>query len=408
MAGIAVAGAGIGGLSAALALASVGRTVTVHERAEALEPVGAGVQLSPNACLVLDRLGVLEALRPAAVAPGEVLIRRGRDAAVLARIPLSASRYGAPFLVVLRADLQSALLARAAAEPAITLSFGGGVSAYAAQGRGVRLTLGGPNPGTAAAEGLVAADGIRSAIRRQMTGSSADDTRASGRSAWRSLVPAAAAEADALAHRSNLWLGRRAHLVHYPVAGGAFVNLVAIIDEGSTAQSGASWSEPAAAEAVERRFAGWAAPARRLIAAAPGWRKWRLADRAPLARWTDGAVALLGDAAHPMLPFLAQGAAQAIEDAAVLADAVAASSGDLAAAFSTYAEARRARTARVQAQSRRQGDVYHLGPPASTMRDLVMSRLGRDRLVARYDWLYDPPAAVRRFAGGPPPATAPG
>ena len=408
MAGIAVAGAGIGGLSAALALATVGVPVTVYERAEALEAVGAGVQLSPNACLVLDRLGVLDALRPAAAVPGDVLIRRGRDAAVLARIPLSPSRYGAPFLLVLRADLQSALLARAAAHPAVTLGFGRAVSGYAPVPGGVALTFADPCQDAVTTGGLVAADGLRSAVRRQVTRGLADDLRLSGRSAWRSLVPRAAVAPDALVSRSNLWLGRRAHLVHYPVAGGALVNLVAIIDEGVAPLGEDLWSQPAAAGDVERRFAGWAAPARQLIAAAPGWRKWPLADRPPLARWTDGAVTLLGDAAHPMLPFLAQGAAQAIEDAAVLADAVAASPRDLAAAFSAYAAERRSRTARVQAQSRRQGDIYHLGPPVSTMRDLVMSRLGRDRLVARYDWLYHPPAAVRRFAGAPAPGVSPG
>lgn len=401
MAGIAVAGAGIGGLTVALALAAVGRAVTVFERAEALEPVGAGVQLSPSAVLVLDRLGVLAGLRPRATAPSEVLVRRGRDGAELARIPLSAERYGAPFLTVMRADLQAALLARAAAEPAVTLVFGRTVSGHVPQGRGVSLAFAEAGAGPVPAEGLVGADGIRSAVRRRMSGRSEDDLRLSGRSAWRSLVPAGAVEPGALAERSNLWLGRRAHLVHYPVASGTLVNLVAIIDEGAPAPRDHFWSQPARDGTVEARLAGWAEPARRLVAAAPSWRKWPLADRPPLDRWSEGAVTLLGDAAHPMLPFLAQGAAQAIEDAAVLAEAVAAEPGDLAAAFSTYAAARRSRTSRVQVQSRRQGDIYHLGRPASIMRDLVLSHLGRDRLAARLDWLYHPPVAVRRFVGDP-------
>ena len=397
---IAVAGAGIGGLAAALALAETGAGVTVYEQADALEPVGAGVQLSPNAALVLRRLGVLDAVRERATEPSEVLIRRGRDGVALARVPLAAAeaRYGAPFLVALRADLQAALLARAVAQPTVTLVLGQGVTGYERTANGVLLRFRPDGPPPAPHGALVAADGIRSAIRRQMAGGAADDVAASGRTAWRTLVPRAAADADALVERSNLWLGPHAHLVHYPVGAGAVVNVVAIVDDGTAPDDPDAWSMPGAAPDLERRFAGWASPALRLIAGAPGWRKWPLFDRPPLARWCDGPVALLGDAAHPMLPFLAQGAAQAIEDAAALAEGVARAPGDLAGAMAAYAATRRPRTARVQAESRRQARVYHLAPPASLMRDFVLSRLGPDRLVARFDWLYDAPSDVRRFA----------
>lgn len=394
---IAVAGAGIGGLAAALALAEVGCTVEIFERAEALEPIGAGVQLSPNATIVLGRLGVLDALRPSAVEPSEVVMRRARDGAVLARVPLGpGARYGAPFLVVLRGDLQAALLSRVTAHLGIALHLGRAVAGYAAQGSGVAIHVaGGAAP--VVADGLVGADGIRSAIRRQMTGG--DDARASTRAAFRAVVPREAADAEALLPRSNLWLGRRAHLVHYPVAGGRSVNVVGIVDDGAARQDGDPWSQPAEAATVARRFADWPEPARRLIAAAPGWRRWPLYDRPPLPRWSDGAVTLLGDAAHPMLPFLAQGAAQSIEDAAVLADSVSQRDGNLAAAFLGYETLRRPRTSRVQAQSASQGSVYHLGPPASLARDIVLSILGPSRLAARVDWLYDAPVEVRRFAG---------
>ncbi len=398
---VAVAGAGIGGLSAALALAEAGCGVDVYERAPALAEAGAGVQLSPNASLVLARLGVLDRLRAGWIEPAEVLIRRAHDGAALARIPLGAGaalRHGAPFLLVLRSHLQAALAARAAQNPAVALHLGRDVAGYRRAAGGVTVRFADAGAAPAPADALVAADGIRSAVRRQVAGSGPDDARASGRSAWRSLVPRADAEPEALLPRSNLWLGRRAHLVHYPVDAGALVNVVAIIDEGAPADEGGFYAVPGEAAAVERRFAGWAGPARRLIAAAPGWRRWPLFDRPPLPRWSDGPVTLLGDAAHPMLPFLAQGAAQSIEDAAVLADAVASARGDLAAAFSIYEGLRRPRTSRVQAESRRQGTVYHLGPPASLLRDLVLSTLGPERLAARYDWLYDAPDAVRRFA----------
>ena len=396
---IAIAGAGIGGLTAAIALSRVGAIVTVYERAETLAEVGAGVQLSPNATAVLARLDLLDALREKAVEPTETLLRRSRDGASLARIPLgtrASQRYGSPFLVVLRADLQAALVTRAKRDPAITLRLGQGVSSYRNVEHGVCLTFGDlPHP-AATLDGLVGADGIRSTVRQSMMGPSPDDTKPSDRSAWRSLVARDVADPEALVARSNLWLGAGAHLVHYPVDGGRLVNVVAVIDETVGAGRDAFWSMPAEAATLERRFATWAEPARRLIAAAPGWRKWPLFDRPPLRRWSDGAATLLGDAAHPMLPFLAQGAAQAIEDAGVLADCVATSREGLPAAFQTYEGLRRPRTARVQVESRRQGSVYHLGAPASLLRDIVLRSLGPDRLTARYDWIYAGPATISR------------
>lgn len=404
---VAVAGAGIGGLTAALALAQIGVRVIVYEQSASLEPVGAGVQISPNAAMVLRRLGVLDRLRTSAVSPTEVLMRRGRDGAVLASVPLddAEGRYGAPFLVVLRADLQAALLARIADTAAVTLQLGRGITGYQERRDRIALRFTEDHGASSEADVLVGADGIRSTIRRQMIGSGLDDARASGRSAFRSLVPREAAEPEALLPRSNLWLGRRAHLVHYPVAGGTMVNVVAVIDEGASVRGDGFWSQPADAATVESAFKGWSEAARRLVAAAPTWRKWPLFDRPPLPRWSEAAVTLLGDAAHPMLPFLAQGAAQSIEDAATLADSIGRmSSTDLRAALRSYQSQRLSRTARVQAQSRRQGHIYHLGPPASALRDLVIAGLGRDRLAASMDWLYDAPVAVRRFAeaGGAP------
>ena len=372
---------------------------TIFERAPTLEPVGAGVQLSPNATLVLDRLGVLDALRPSAIEPSEVLMRRARDGAVLARVPLGpAARYGAPFLAVLRGDLQAVLLSRVAAHPGTALHLGRGVvglcGATGAPWRSTSPTEARLSPPTRGSSARMGSARPSAASRRAAT------TPASGPARpWRAVVPRDAVDADTLLPRSNLWLGRRTHLVHYPVAGGRSVNVVGIVDQAAAQPDGDLWSQPAEAAAVARHFADWAEPARRLIAAAPGWRRWPLFDRPPLPRWSEGAVTLLGDAAHPMLPFLAQGAAQSIEDAAVLADSVARCGGDLPAAFLDYETMRRPRTSRVQAQSASQGGVYHLGPPASLARDVVLSILGPARLAARFDWLYDAPAEVRRFAG---------
>ena len=390
---IAIVGAGIGGLSAALTLARAGLAVTVFESAEAVAAFGAGVQLSPNATAVLARLELLAAVRRRAVAPSEVLIRRGRDGIALAHIPLADGRFATPFLVVLRADLQGVLAEAARHEDAITLRFGERITTFADAADGVRVVSDGQPSSGERFDGLVGADGIRSGIRRRLAGRAPDDAVPAGRSAWRSLIASDTAPEDARHPRSNLWLGDKAHLVHYPVDGGRAINVVAIVDDIATMADDATfWSTPADGALVGARFSGWAEPVRHLIGAASDWRKWPLFDRPPLADWSRGAVTLLGDAAHPMLPFLAQGAAQSIEDAAVLADCAAAHPTDLARAFSDYERLRKPRTARVQRESRRMARVYHMARPASFARDAVLRSLGPRRLAARYDWLYAGPA----------------
>ncbi len=390
---IAIVGAGIGGLSAALTLARAGLVVTVFERADAVAAFGAGVQLSPNATAVLAELGLLDAVRRRAVAPSEVLIRQGRDGVALAHIPLADGRFAAPFLVVLRADLQGVLAEAVRHEDAVVLRLGQRVTALADAADGVRVVVAGQPPSGERFDGVVGADGIRSGIRRQLAGRAPDDAVPAGRSAWRSLIASAAAPDDARHPRSNLWLGDKAHLVHYPVDGGRAINVVAIVDEIATPSDDATfWSTPADGALLGTRFSGWAEPVRQLIGAASDWRKWPLFDRPPLARWSRGSVTLLGDAAHPMLPFLAQGAAQSIEDAAVLGQCAAARPTDLARAFSDYERLRKPRTARIQLESRRMGRVYHLARPASYARDAVLRSLGPRRLAARYDWLYAGPA----------------
>jgi salicylate hydroxylase len=186
----------------------------------------------------------------------------------------------------------------------------------------------------------------------------------------------------------QLWLGGKAHLVHYPVAGGAVINVVAIFRD---TWSGREWSAPGARDEILARYAPrrWAEPARALLGLPERWLKWALYDRPPLSRWGTGPITLLGDAAHPMLPFLAQGAAMAIEDAATLADCLAKSPDDPARALRHYEGLRQARTDRVQRAARRAGEIYHLKPPASFARNLAMGMIGGEKLRARYDWLYD-------------------
>ena len=396
MAHVLVAGAGIGGLTAALALARVGATVTIFERAVRLEEVGAGLQLSPNATRILARLGVLDAVADRAFRPDGIRVRGARNGQPLAFMSLrdAEQRWGAPYLVIHRADLQATLQAAVAAEPAIALHLGTALAGFGIAATGVAATVKQGNI-TRAVEGdaLIGADGIRSTVRARLVDGE-DPPRETGRTAWRALVPAEAVDPMFRAHETGLWLGRDAHLVHYPLNRGRHINIVAITREPSGAAPADLWSAPGDAALIRAGFARWHTSARALIAAAPGWTTWPLSDRAPLAAWHAGPVALLGDAAHPILPFLAQGSAQAIEDAAALAEAFAATR-DLPQAFANYSRARQARAAQVQETSRQLGRIYHLAGPAAAARNAGMRLLGGRRLLARYDWLYGASTSAR-------------
>ena len=395
-----IAGAGIGGLTAALCLARAGFRVRLLERAGLLEEAGAGLQISPNASTLLRDLGVLPRLSAAALAPEALRIRRGRDGTTLQRLPLkdAEQRWGAPYLLVHRVDLQKALLEAVAQKDAINLSMRAELAGFAATETGIEATARHGSVRIAyKADCLIGADGSRSFVRQRLADLRAmRDPRAkptelprkAGHVAWRALVDAEQVPPELRRMESTLWLGSKAHLVHYPLRAGTVVNIVAIVEAPVAIDWTVEiWSQSGDPAEIIARFSDWHEDARRLIAAARTWRKWPLVDLAPLPAWTMGRVALLGDAAHPMLPFLAQGAAQAIEDAAMLG-AVLKPGCEIEDAFMAYAAARHKRASKVQAQSRRQGRIYHLAGPAAFLRDLALRGADARQLLAGYDWVY--------------------
>ncbi len=382
-----IAGAGIGGLTVAIALARRGIAVTVAEKRTGFAESGAGIQLSPNAGRVLDALDLRLQLKRASVTANRLVVRRWHDGATLSEMPMSAGEGQTPFRLLKRADLHMLLLDAARAMPNIRLIVGRGVEAVSQDADGVEATLIGENGQTEAvtALGLIGADGLWSRLR-ELNGDS-NPASFTGFEAWRALVPGAGAAGEA---QVTLHLGRDRHAVHYPVAGGRETNLV-IIRAAREAREG--WSREGEPAMLAAQVAGSAPALHRLASAAGGWRVWSLYDRPPAAM-ARGRIALLGDAAHPVLPFLAQGAALAIEDAAVLARLLAGhlesdGAAGVPAAMTAYARERAERVARVQEVSRGNGRTYHLGRPWSFARDMVMKRLGPDGLRRRHDWLYD-------------------
>ena len=385
---IIVAGAGIGGLTTALALAQRGFRVVVLDQAKQLEEAGAGIQLSPNASRILIGHGLEQRLAADAIAPEAIEVRSDRGR-LLSRIPLgdvAAERYGAPYWVTHRGDLQAALAEAAKANPDIVLKLDTRVEDFVAHGHGV--TVGcrhGPNTADETGIALICADGLWSRLRLRLGHREKPVFRR--RTAWRALVPAAGVAPDLRSHVVRLWLGRGAHLVQYPVKSGALINIVAIVGD---AWDRPGWSEAGARAEIIARFSPrrWGDQPRELVAAPQQWNKWALYDLPPLRRWGDGPVTLVGDAAHPMLPFLAQGAAMAIEDAAVLAASLARTPDDVPGAMRRYERERRNRTHRAQRGAQRNSRAYHLTGSAALARNLYLRAVGGKMLLRSYDWLY--------------------
>jgi salicylate hydroxylase len=390
---IVIAGAGIGGLTAALALAQRGFRVVVLEKAERLEETGAGLQLSPNASRVLIDLGLEPRLAARVITPDAISIMSAQRGGEIARLPLgevATFRAGAPYWIVHRGDLQSALLAQVRDNPGIELRLGCQFEDAVIHAKGISV---GQRRGSSrqqeTALALIGADGVWSAVRHQLYPQT--QPTFSGLIAWRGTIDARQLPRELAPRRVQLWMGPAAHLVAYPISGGKQINVVAILP-GTWNRPG--WSEPGNPNDIKSQFSSsWPGASRMMIGAVDDWRRWALFTVRDGGVWGSGAMALLGDAAHAMLPFAAQGAGMAIEDAAVLAKCLSENSGDSAssitAALERYAGARRYRVARVQRHARQMGRIYHLGGPVAYARDLVIKASGAQRLLSRQDWIYD-------------------
>ncbi|MGB0497959.1 MAG: FAD-dependent monooxygenase [Rubricella sp.] len=378
---IVIAGGGIGGMAAGLALAQRGARVTIHERRAAFEEVGAGLQIGPSGMRVLDALGLGDAVRAVGTSPEAIVLRDYRDGRALMEMPLGAAaekRWGAPYLHLHRADLLS-LLVEAAERAGVAFEMNSKVTGF--EHSGLRLEGGRRVEGDC----VIAADGVRSAVRRQMW--DGEEVRFTGQVAWRGLVKADRLP-EPLPPQTHLILGPGRHLVLYRLRGGDLINFVAVEERENWAEEG--WSHPDDPDTLRRAFDGFGGLARPVLDACEETFLWGLFEHPPLPHWREGHMAVLGDAAHPMLPFLAAGAVSALEDAWVLA-AMLEREETVTAALAAYEAARKPRATRIQKEAAGQARLYHLQGPLRPFVHLGMrmtSTLMPGFAAARFDWLY--------------------
>lgn len=381
---VLIAGGGIGGLAAALALAQKGIASLVLEKASKLGEIGAGIQLGPNAFHCFDRLGVGEAARGMAVYIDSLRLMDALSDGEITHIDLGdkfRARFGNPYAVVHRGDLHGVLLKACNDHALIDLRTHSEVTGYDQDGKSVtaRLTDGSTVKGRA----LIGADGLWSHVRGQVAGDGAP--RVSGHTTYRSVIPLEQMPEDLRWNAATLWAGPKCHIVHYPLSGWKVFNLVVTYHNHAPEPVA---GKPVPVEEVRKGFTHVCERAQNIIRHGKDWHMWVLCDRDPIDRWVDGRVALLGDAAHPMMQYMAQGACMAMEDAVCLADSLS-RYDSLETGLATYKTRRVLRTARVQLMSRAMGDhVYHPAGPHAALRDVLMKAKSQDQWLDTLEWLY--------------------
>jgi salicylate hydroxylase len=383
---VVIAGGGIGGLAAAVACAKRGVPVQLLERAAQLSEVGAGIQIGPNVTRILQAWGLGAVLAQVAAFPEQLQARDAQTGQVLGTLTLGAraqATYGAPYATIHRADLQG-LLHRAAQSAGVDLLLGQTVQGWQDSEAGLQVNT--AQGLSLPASALIGADGVWSAVRQQLLGDA--PARFTGHLAYRALVAQADLPAHLRSHQVTVWMGPRLHVVHYPVRSGQWLNLVAIV-HGFKPEQADDWDQAGHTQTLMQAMGAVGRDLHERLASVPAWRQWALHDRAPLSgplQMAQGRVALLGDAAHPMRPYLAQGAGMAIEDAQVLAQSLSTGSASVVQQLQAYAEQRWVRNARVQARAIRNGQIFHATGPVALGRNLSMRLMGER--VMDVPWLY--------------------
>ena len=382
-----VAGGGIGGLAAALALSRKGYSVRVIEQSSEFKEIGAGIQLGPNVFRMFELLGLTDAIRSCAAFPENLVMMDGITGEEVTRVPIGSDAFrqrfgGYPYAVIHRADMHQVYLDACRAEKTIELSVLRKALRYEDRGDRVLLHM----EGGEAIEGcaLIGADGLWSRVREQLLGDG--KPRVSGHIAYRAVLPRAEVPEGLWQNNVVLWAGPKTHLVHYPLRRGELYNLVAVFHSDKYEEGWDTFGDP---EELHRKFSDERPEVMALLAKINAWKMWVLCDREPVREWSQGHVTLLGDAAHPMLQYLAQGANMATEDAVVLAACVALSGGNLDGAFRSYQDERYLRTAKVQMTARYYGDVYHAAGVVRELRNGLFAGKAPDPGFSTMAWLYD-------------------
>ncbi|MFJ9644291.1 FAD-dependent monooxygenase [Streptomyces sp. NPDC004244] len=385
MSQLIIVGGGIGGLAAALSVARQGHEVLVLERAPEFAEIGAGIQLAPNGLHALDRLGLGEAVRSTAVQMDALTFMDGVTGEQVTSLDLTEhyrERFGNPYAVVHRAELHTKLLEACQAEDSIRLRSAVTAVGYEQDATSATVVL--EDGERITGDALIGADGIHSAIRAQLVGDGAP--RNSGITVYRAIIPMEQVPEE-LRHLTSVtwWTGPGCHFVHYPIAGGKYLNLAASSDNKATQ---AVAGVPATQGDIRREFAALGEDAQRLLALGEGWKSWVLVDRDPVENWVDGRVALLGDAAHPMLHYVAQGACQGLEDAVTLGDLLDCDTDEFPQRFEKFNAERTERTGRIQLLARESIKLWHTSGAAATDRNAVLRSFSRDELHDYVAWMH--------------------